>query len=118
MVNEHRSCAQIKHQQHEDTGGGGVLGEHDGRKMCTNKVVDEFKFINRIEQYSDATDSGVKITDGGATSEEELGPPLPPRPPPRPRNSQSSSNGKFFLINVIKSIGIIMITSPSRFQYA
>lgn len=60
--------------------------------MCSNPV-DEMKFINRIEQYSEGEDSGVKVTDG-ATSEEELGPPLPPRPPLRPRTMQTTNTGK------------------------
>lgn len=61
--------------------------------MAAHKAPDEFKFINRIERYSDDGDSGVKIADG-ATSEEELGPPLPPRPPPRPRNLHSIDTGE------------------------
>lgn len=45
----------------------------------------DVKDTNRIEIYSDGTDSGVKLTDGGGTSEDDLSPPLPPRPPPRAR---------------------------------
>lgn len=66
--------------------------EESKRKSNSSKRAEELKFINRIEQYSDGDDSGVKVTDG-ATSEEELGPPLPPRPPPRPRNSHLTDEG-------------------------
>ncbi|XP_055378975.1 transcription factor mef2A-like [Condylostylus longicornis] len=54
---------------------------------------DEKDCSSRIEVYSDATDSGVKVTDG-CTSEEDQGPPLPPRPPPRSRNLHHHGNVK------------------------
>lgn len=64
------------------------------RKIINNRL-DDHKFANRIEVYSDGADSGVKVTDD-ATSEDDQGPPLPPRPPPRPRN--------FTLDDICKSI--------------
>jgi len=56
-------------------------------------MADELKYSSRIDVYSDGTDSGVKITTDGATSEEDQGPPLPPRPPPRSRNSTLHDSG-------------------------
>ena len=56
---------------------------------------DDQDYSSRIEVYSDGTDSGVKINDDG-TSEEDQGPPLPPRPPPRSRNHQGNTNGMCF----------------------
>lgn len=53
--------------------------------------MDEFKFINRIETYSDDNDDAAAAIKLTATdrirSDDELGPPLPPRPPPRPRSN-------------------------------
>lgn len=51
------------------------------------------KCINRIERYSDTVDA-IKTTDGDILTEEELGPPLPPRPPPRTRNVAPTASGK------------------------
>lgn len=75
-------------------GGGKIL---DDSKRIYNKIMEnEMKVINRIEQYNDGVDSVIKVISStdGATSEEELGPPLPPRPPPRPRNTLSLATGK------------------------
>lgn len=52
------------------------------------------KCINRIERYSDIVEAATKNTDGDILTEEELGPPLPPRPPPRVRNVPANNNGK------------------------
>lgn len=52
------------------------------------------KCINRIERYSDIVGAALKNTEGDALTEEELGPPLPPRPPPRIRNVTATDNGK------------------------
>lgn len=54
--------------------------------------IDERKFPARIEEYNDGTDSGVKVDDG-TISEDDQGPPLPPRPPPRPRNVTANESG-------------------------
>lgn len=54
--------------------------------------IDERKFTPRIEEYNDGTDSGVKVDDG-TISEDDQGPPLPPRPPPRPRNVTTNESG-------------------------
>lgn len=54
--------------------------------------IDERKFPARIDEYNDGTDSGVKVDDGNI-SEDDQGPPLPPRPPPRPRNVTPNESG-------------------------
>lgn len=65
--------------------------EESRRKITTNRLNDQ-KYLNGIEVYSDGADSGVKVTDEG-TSEEDQGPPLPPRPPPRLRNFLLDDSG-------------------------
>lgn len=39
-------------------------------------------------------EAAMKNTEGDILTEEELGPPLPPRPPPRIRNVPTTDNGK------------------------
>lgn len=69
------------------------------------------KCINRIERYSDIVEAAMKNTEGDILTEEELGPPLPPRPPPRIRNVPAIDNGKraFVSFNYFNSISSIII---------
>lgn len=59
------------------------------------------KCINRIERYSDIVEAAMKNTEGDILTEEELGPPLPPRPPPRIRNVPAIDNGKRTFVSFI-----------------
>lgn len=68
---------------------------------------DDIKYSNRIDIYSDGTDSGVKINDE-QTSEDDRPPRLPPRPPPRPRNTVQNETGKGFSF-VVPFISIMQI---------
>lgn len=68
--------------------------ENSGCSRVTSNRSDEMKCINRIERYSDIVEAAMKNTEGNILTEEELGPPLPPRPPPRIRNVPVTDNGK------------------------
>lgn len=71
--------------------------ENSGNGRITSNRSDEMKFINRIERYSDIVEAAMKNTDGDILTEEELGPPLPPRPPPRIRNVPATDNGNYVI---------------------
>jgi hypothetical protein len=61
----------------------------------------DIRYSNRIDIYSDGTESGVKNDE--PTSEDERPPRLPPRPPPRPRNNTLTNDiGKFSCDGVMK----------------
>ncbi len=71
----------------------------------------DIRYSNRIDIYSDGTESGVKNDE--PTSEDERPPRLPPRPPPRPRNNTLTNDiGKSF--GVIKFFRILIFYKASK----
>ncbi|XP_055842420.1 uncharacterized protein LOC129909359 [Episyrphus balteatus] len=88
-------CCQHNHRKSHRNRLGDQLLSSKARagSMQKRSRIDEENYSTGIEVYSDGADSGVKVTDG-ATSEEDQGPPLPPRPPPRPRNVPANFNRK------------------------
>ncbi|KAJ6643685.1 hypothetical protein Bhyg_08650 [Pseudolycoriella hygida] len=68
--------------------------ENSAGSRITSSRSDEMKCINRIERYSDIVEAAMKNSEGDILTEEELGPPLPPRPPPRIRNVPAIDNVK------------------------
>lgn len=79
----------------EESGRRRIRNEKNRVKVLSNRLNDQ-KYINGIEVYSDGADSGVKVTDEGTSADEDQVPPLPPRPPPRVRNFLLDETGKNF----------------------
>jgi hypothetical protein len=69
----------------------------------------DIRYSNRIDIYSDGTESGVKNDE--PTSEDERPPRLPPRPPPRPRNNTLTND-------IGKSAGVIKFSLILNFSKA
>ncbi|CAD7082489.1 unnamed protein product [Hermetia illucens] len=89
--NGRRKCTHRNNRLNATTEQQRHLKNGPAKSSQVSSSTDERNYSSQIEVYSDGTDSGVKVTDG-ATSEEDQGPPLPPRPPPRPRNVPASEN--------------------------
>lgn len=71
-----------------------ITNSEDEQKVSINRGIENRSSSHQyIETRNDA--AGEKTND--ITSDDEVGPPLPPRPPPRPRFSLSTETGEYAL---------------------